>query len=138
MKTRVAAIVLTLCPLFCLGQAPPHYPECIQTAKTQYDLNVCSYEGTKHADDEINHIYAKLIAKLASDPAAVAKIRAMERAWIVYRDAYIEATYPASNKQAMYGSMYPMEVAELRSDLTRKQIDALKQLLHAHDDPGSK
>jgi uncharacterized protein YecT (DUF1311 family) len=109
----------------------------MQTARTQYDLNVCAYEGTKHADDEINHIYAKVIAKFASDPDAVAKIRAMERAWIIYRDAYIEATYPARNKQSAYGTRFPMEVAELRADLTRKQIDALKRLLQT-DDQGSK
>ena len=37
---------------------------------------------------------------------AVARIGNAERAWIAYRDAYIEATYPAKDKQTAYGSKF--------------------------------
>jgi hypothetical protein len=37
--------------------------------------------------------------------------------------------YPAIDKQAEYGSVYPMEVDLLRAKLTLQQVEALKDLL---------
>ena len=36
--------------------------------------------------------------------------------------------YPAKNKQAEYGSIYPMEADLLRAKLTQQQVAALKEL----------
>jgi uncharacterized protein YecT (DUF1311 family) len=55
---------------------------------------------------------------LGAQEEAVAKIKAAERAWITYRDAYMDATYPAKDKQAEYGPIYPMEANLLRAKLT--------------------
>ena len=49
--------------------------------------------------------------------------------WVAYRDAYIEATYPAENKAIEYGSIYPLDVALLRAKLTQRQVTALEDLL---------
>ena len=67
-----------------------------------------------------------------SEPEAVAKIKAAERAWIAYRDAYTDAMYPAKDKQTEYGSTYPMEVDLLRAKLTQRQVTALKELLQQY------
>ena len=56
------------------------------------------------------------------------KIRAAEKAWIVYRDAFMEAMYPAKNKQVEYGSVYPMEANDLLAELARRHIVDLKEL----------
>jgi hypothetical protein len=37
--------------------------------------------------------------------------------------------FPAEDKQAEYGSMYPMERDLILATLTRRQIDALKDLI---------
>ncbi|MFY9728991.1 MAG: lysozyme inhibitor LprI family protein [Candidatus Acidiferrales bacterium] len=70
-----------------------------------------------------------MLTKVESQPEAVAKIKAAERAWVAYRDAYIEATYPAKDKATEYGSMYPLEVALLRAKLTQRQVSALEDML---------
>jgi uncharacterized protein YecT (DUF1311 family) len=44
-------------------------------------------------------------------PEALAKIKSVQKAWLVYRDAYIAAMYPAKNKQAEYGSVYESKLA---------------------------
>lgn len=57
------------------------------------------------------------------------KIKAAGEAWLAYRDAYMDAMYPAKNKQAEYGSVYPMEADLVRAMLTQRQLGALRELL---------
>jgi len=83
-------------------------------------------------DTELNDIYSTLLSRTAGQPGATAKIKTAERAWIAYRDAYIGAMYPAKDKRAEYGSVYPMEVDLLRAKLTRQQVAALKELLRQY------
>ena len=111
------------------AQNPAQYRACTEKAQTQAEMNACSNEEATRVDAEMNRIYARLLSKAQGDPEGRAKIRAAERAWIAYRDAYIDAMCPANNKQAEYGSIYPMEVDLLGAKLTRQQITALKELL---------
>ena len=98
-------------------------------ATTQLAMHVCASEEATRVDAELNDTYQKLLAVARKEPGAVEKIRTAERAWITYRDAYEDAVYPAKDKQASYGSIFPMEANLLRAHLTRQQIDALKDLL---------
>jgi uncharacterized protein YecT (DUF1311 family) len=61
--------------------------------------------------------FQKSVASRTPSP----KTKAAEKAWIAYRDAYIEATYPAKDKAAEYGSMYALDVALLHAKLTQRQ-----------------
>jgi uncharacterized protein YecT (DUF1311 family) len=72
---------------------------------------------------------ARYWQEFTSQPEALAKIKAAERAWIAYRDAYIKATYPAKDKGIEYGSIYPLEVTLLRARLTQRQVTALEDML---------
>jgi uncharacterized protein YecT (DUF1311 family) len=69
---------------------------------------------------------------LSGDQNAVAKVDASRVAWQTYRDTYIEAMYPARNKQAEYGSIYPMEVNLIRASLTRQHLSDVEKLLEQH------
>ena len=104
------------------------YMRCIEKAANETAMHVCANEEALRADAELNDIYQKLLSAARKQPADVEKIRAVERAWIAYRDAFIEAMYPAKDKQAAYGSMFPMEVDLLRARLTREQTEALKAI----------
>jgi uncharacterized protein YecT (DUF1311 family) len=116
----------------CLAQDSEQYRGCNEKAKTQAEMNVCANGEASRVDAELNDVYRKLLSKAASEPEAVAKIKAAERAWIAYRDAYIAAMYPAKDKQAEYGSSYPMEVNLLRAKLTQQQVAALRELLQQY------
>jgi hypothetical protein len=48
--------------------------------------------------------------------------------WGVFKDVP-DATYAAQNKQAAYGSMYPVDVALLRAKLTLEQTQKLEDLV---------
>jgi uncharacterized protein YecT (DUF1311 family) len=105
---------------------------CNEKAKTQTEINACASDEAARADAELNEVYRKVLAEAGKQEEAVAKIKAAERAWIAYRDAYMDAMYPAKNKQAEYGSIYPMEADLLRAKLTQRQVTALKELLQQY------
>ena len=108
------------------------YAVCSNGAKTQAEMNECASAEASRADKELNQVCVEVLAKAASVPESAAKVKAAEQAWIAFRDAYIEATYPAKDKATEYGSMYPLEVELLRAKLTRQQIAALKDMLKKH------
>jgi uncharacterized protein YecT (DUF1311 family) len=109
------------------AQESPEYRACSDGAKTQVAMNACANDEAARADKQLNDVYRTLLQR-TTDTTAATKIKVAERAWITYRDAYIDAMYPAENKQAEYGSVYPMEVDLLRAKLTRIQIAALQDL----------
>jgi uncharacterized protein YecT (DUF1311 family) len=125
-------IVFLLISFQGLAQDSAQYRACNEKAKTQMEMNACASEEAARADTELNEVYRKLLTQAASQQEAVAKIKAAERAWIAYRDAYMDAMYPAKNKQAEYGSIYPMEADLLRAKLTQRQVTALKELIQQY------
>ncbi len=133
MKNLASMVLfMSLSSLVCLAQDSEEYRRCSKRANTQTEMHVCASEEAARVDAELNQVYGKLLSTAAKQPSTVAKIKAAENAWIAYRDAYIEAMYPADNKQAEYGSSYPMEVNLLRAKLTRQQVEALKGLFRQY------
>lgn len=129
---RYLAVVFLLASLPGLAQNSEQYRACNDKAKTQGEMNTCASEEAARVDAHLNDVYRKLLLQAARQQEAVVKIKAAERAWIVYRDAYVDAMYPAKDKQAEYGSIYPMEVDLLRAKLTQQQVAALKELLQQY------
>lgn len=131
MRYFAAALLFVFIP--CLGSAQNsrQYVACSQNAQTQAAMNACADQEFKRVDTDLNRTYRALLAKTAQQPEATAKIKSAQKAWLVFRDAYLEATYPATDK-AEYGSMYPLQLALLRAKLTRQQTAALKDLLRQH------
>ena len=133
---RFVAVVLfaAVSSLPCFAQDSAQYRACSEKAMTQHEMHVCANEEAIRVDAELNDVYRKLVSKAASEPGAVAKVKTAEKAWIAYKDAYVDAMYPANDKQAAYGSIFPMEVDLLIAKLTRQQIGALQELLQQYSD----
>ena len=129
MRYLAVVLFIVINPFPCCAQYSEQYRACEEKAKTQTQMHACANEEATGADAELNDVYRKVMSKAASQPEAVSKIESAERAWITYRDAYMEAMYPAKDKQAEYGSIFPMEVDLLRAKLTHQQVGALKELL---------
>ena len=125
-------IMFLLAALSSLAQNSAGYRTCNEKAKTQAEMNACASDEAARVDTELNEVYHKLLSQAESQEDTVAKIKAAERAWISYRDAYMDAMYPAKDKQAEYGSIYPMEANLVRAKLTQRQITALKELLQQY------
>ena len=129
MKYLAAALLLAFIPFTCFAQDSAEYRACSEKANTQVEMNACAGAEAKRVDAKLNSTYRALLAKVESQPEAVAKIKAAERAWVTYREAYIDATYPAKDKATEYGSIYPLDVALLRAKLTQRQVTALEEMV---------
>ncbi|HXP80174.1 MAG TPA: lysozyme inhibitor LprI family protein [Verrucomicrobiae bacterium] len=129
---RYLVIVFLVISLPALAQDSAQYRACNKKAKTQTEMNACANEEASRVEAQLNDVYRKLLLQTASQREAGEKIKAAERAWVAYRDAFIDAMYPAKDKQAEYGSIYPMEADLLRAKLTDRQVTALKELLQQY------
>ena len=129
MKCLVVAFLITVISFACFAQDSAEYRACSDKANTQSEMTACASDEAARVDAKLKTTYRALLARVTSQPEALAKIKAAERAWTAYRDAYIEATYPAEDKATEYGSIYPLDVNLLRAKLTRRQIAALEDML---------
>jgi uncharacterized protein YecT (DUF1311 family) len=98
MKFLGFALLMTVISFACFAQDSAEYRACSDKANTQSEMTACASDEAARVDAKLNTTYRALLAKVASQPEALAKIKAAERAWIAYRDAYIEATYPPKIK----------------------------------------
>ena len=129
---RLLLIVFLLGSLASVAQESAEYRACLDKATTQMAMNTCASEEAARVEARLNDVYHKLLATAAKQPDAVDKIKGAERAWIAYRDAYVEAMYPAKDKMGEYGSIYLMNVNLLRAKLTERQITEVKELLEQY------
>lgn len=127
MKYLTLLVLIIALPSFARGRAV--HRSCLAEANTQTQMDVCTASELKSADSALNASYRKLLSEVAGNKLAISNIRAAERAWVAYRDAYMNAMYPAKDKQAEYGSIYPMESSLLRAKLTRRHLDELNDLI---------
>jgi uncharacterized protein YecT (DUF1311 family) len=127
-------ILFLLVSLAGVAQESAEYRACINRATTQMEMNTCAGDEAARVEDRLNDVYQKLLAQASNQVEALAKIKAAERAWVAYRDAYMEAMYPAKDKQVEYGSIYLMEASLLRARLTERHTTELKELLQQYSE----
>lgn len=80
----------------------------------------------KAADAELNRVYQQVLAKYADEPTFVHRFKQAQRAWIKFRDAHLEARYPALDKRGEYGSIYSLCFSNLMAELTEARTQQLK------------
>lgn len=97
----------------------------------QLELNACARDDFEKADKELNRTYQALIKKEADDPLFIHKLRVAQKAWIVFRDADLEAYFACSESDVRicFGSMYPMLFLSRKAALTHERTKHLKQIL---------
>jgi len=134
MRRILPAVILTaIASGTLLAQDSGQLDRCMDKANTQSEMNSCANEEVLRVEAELKDLQQKLALAARKEAGAIDKIGAAARAWITYRDAYLEAMYPAKDKQAAYGSIFPMEIGLLRAKLTREQIRALSELLKQYE-----
>jgi uncharacterized protein YecT (DUF1311 family) len=131
MRFVITVLIVTLSPLLCIAQNSDPLQDCLKTAGTQAEINRCAREDARRADAALKDVNDKLLAAVATDPQAIAKITAAEKAWTAYRAAYVEAMWPNPDKR-FYGTIYPTNADLLIASLTRKHIEDVKELLKEH------
>jgi uncharacterized protein YecT (DUF1311 family) len=132
MEKPALGLLILLAAPSCFCQDSPQSRACFDKAVTQAEITACASGEAARADAELNRVYQVLLTATKGNTSGTAKIKAAERAWIAYRDAHIEAMYPAADKQAEYGSIFPSEANDLYAKLTKRQIEALNDLVNQY------
>ena len=109
------------------------YRRCMRTAKTQMAMNSCAGARLARVDKRLNQTYQKLLAETVGHRDVTEKVREMERNWITYRNRYMAAMYPAKDKQAEYGSIFPMEADLVLAQITGNHIGELRLLVNQYN-----
>jgi len=137
MRVSLLACVLILSSS-TWAQEHKVFEECDKKAPTgsQAYLNDCAHADYQSAENELNQAYEELLKKAADEPVAVEKIKAAQSAWVAFRNAQIAALYPhdVPDKRLEYGTVYPMCVSLLKSELTQQRTKMLREMLHPLED----
>lgn len=99
--------------------------EC-KPAGTQIEMNQCAYDDFLKADKKLNETYQALIRKSAGDKTYIKALRTAQRAWVVFRDAELDAMFSCADEDiklcwgSMIGLLYPNAKAEITRERTQK------------------
>ncbi len=129
--------LLVLCASLCFAygalpasaQTSTQFQACSKNAKTQLDLDTCASGEIRLRNKQMGSVYSAILSRVAGQPATLTKVKAMQRAWLAYVSTYLAALYPASNKQAEYGSIYVMNAALAQAALVQAHTRDLQELL---------
>lgn len=94
--------------------------------QTQADMNEAARVEYTTADTELNRVYQQILQAHKADLEFVLKFKTAQRAWIVFRDAHIQALYPAADKRRAYGTVYPVCRWQVLTELTQARTKQLK------------
>lgn len=101
-----------------------HFRACLDSTENETTIGMidCAYRAGIEWDKELNKNYNLLIAILSPDEKE--KLKNAQRSWILYRDKEMEfATTVYINLQ---GTMWRIEIANRRTELTRQRALELK------------
>lgn len=106
-------------------------PVKCNTAGNQLELNACASNDFARADAELNRTYQQLLKKMADEPVFIRKLRVAQNAWLVFRDADLDARFSCAEDdiRQCWGSMYPMSFLARKTELTKERIRQLQQIL---------
>lgn len=130
-NTMLKKLVLALLILSITGTVRGQDQDrpCNNGELTQNELNRCTATQADSLDRQLNTTYQALLKAISDDADLALRVKSLERDWIKFRDSLIQAAFPPSGPHAEHGSMLPTEINNLRSELTREQINHLAYLL---------
>jgi uncharacterized protein YecT (DUF1311 family) len=91
-------------------------------SQTQHEMNADAFATLQRAETELTEVYQKALRYAENDPTLKQNLRQAQRAWIVFRDAHLEAIFPAKKRY----SARPMAAALVQTELTAARIEQLK------------
>lgn len=106
--------------------------DCMDTAVTQTDMNICAGKEYDEADAKLNKVYNALQKKYQDERLFLANLKKAQQAWIKFRDAEVEAHFPlapGANPTFEYGTMYDTTSTALKTTLTQERVKQLSVLL---------
>jgi len=101
-------------------------------AQPQGELNATAAAELGAADAVLNALYQKILADRAEDPGFCADLREAQRAWLKFVDYHLKTVFPlkaGENLREVYGSMYSLDFAVMKTVLLNQRVEQLKALV---------
>lgn len=117
------------CLAVSLACAPAGFAQDCPNAQTQRDLDACAGHRFEQADADLNAAYRRVLGRLQHDAGVTKLLTGAQRAWLAFRDA--ECTFASVGEQG--GTIYPVALAECRTELTRARTRRLDEYLACKD-----
>lgn len=133
MKKMTLAIITLLFMLNAHAATSPidtAQQSCLDKASTTLAMQECFSAASTAWDKEMNQQYARLIATLT--PAQKTPLRTAQRAWLKYRDSWMDAT---KARLIDNGTQAALQTGALRVELIKNQALALKSLAQSCGNP---
>lgn len=124
MKVSIKGYLLVSLAIVALCLSP------LLFGQSQTKMNQDAVSELKKVNEEMVSLYQKIVAKYSkgseADLTFVQKFEKAQSAWIAYRDAHLDAIFPSTTPNK-YGSVQPLCVATVKTELTRSRITQLRQ-----------
>ena len=115
MKTHLFLLFLTL--TFSMTTA---------FSQSQAEMNLTAQAELEKVDAQLNKIYRKLISE--NDPESNKRLRETQRTWLKFVELHLQYVFPleeGQNPQEVYGSIYHLEYATLKTRLFTERVQQL-------------
>lgn len=90
-------------------------------------MNRDACDKYKKVDAKLNDIYRQILNDYREDKIFIEKLKAAQRAWLVFRDAHLASIYPAADARLQYGSVNPICQCIMLEGLTQERAKMLQQ-----------
>jgi uncharacterized protein YecT (DUF1311 family) len=94
-------------------------------AQTQAEMTAQACDAYTEVDEQLNSVYKQILREYQSDRNFTEKLKKAQRAWIAYRDAHLDAIYPAGPSE--YGSAHRMCRCMVLTEMTARRVEELRQ-----------
>jgi uncharacterized protein YecT (DUF1311 family) len=126
MKLLSFAVLIILAALSGFAGVQKTKDPCADP-QTTVEMRDCAGREYKQADDELNRVYRKLMAKIGNDEGRKTALRTAQQAWIKYRDANCEfASYLNRG-----GTIEPVIRYNLMTAMTVSRMKELREYVEA-------
>ena len=95
-------------------------------AQSQTEMNIKACNSAKKSEVRMNKLYQQILKEYQKDKVFIAKFKKAQKAWILYRDAEIEAEYPTRPGE-LYGTVKPMCDCQIFESFVLKRIKELEK-----------
>lgn len=99
--------------------------KCFNSAKSQYDLDLCAGKDLTSSKASAVALYRRLLSIYTNNPSFVEKLKRSQSTWLLFTQAQLAMKFPHSGEEGYYGSMYPMCVGEYLAYLYSQRIQSL-------------
>jgi uncharacterized protein YecT (DUF1311 family) len=128
MSRAVMAVTVVLLCLTSPSLAQKPKADCFDS-NTQLGLDKCADKSARAAQARLDSLLKQIRANNAGDEEFLAALEKSQKAWEQYRDAQMELRFPKKNKQAEYGTVFPMCASIDGESLTEERISELHRWL---------